>query len=175
MEYGLNEGIEKTAESIMDLGKSFTGIFTGKFNSIEQAELVTQKNGILEELSNVISKSIKGAKGNIDSDLYDFLKDGKAIITKSLDESVNNIIKEQKDLIKDIDKYINNWEKAKTEKDIKKMQIEYEKIENKLETTELLEETKDKIKEIDNLHKLILNNGNNFNLSDNQVELAKIL
>ncbi len=55
------------------------------------------------------------------------------------------------------------------------MQREYEKIREQLKVLIPLEATLKKARELQNLHKLIKNNGKNFNLSMEEKELAKKL
>ena len=55
------------------------------------------------------------------------------------------------------------------------MQKEYEKLEKELENLVPLERTINEARTIENLHNLIKNNGHNFNLTNEAVELAKKL
>ena len=48
---GFSEGVNKAIETATNLGKSAMGIFTGNFESIEQAEKVLEKGGLLETIS----------------------------------------------------------------------------------------------------------------------------
>ena len=55
------------------------------------------------------------------------------------------------------------------------MEKEYEKIQKQAENIIPLEETLQKLKELENLHNYIKNNNNNFNISDMELELARKL
>lgn len=70
---------------------------------------------------------------------------------------------------------IENWEEAFKNKDFKKMQNEYKKIENRIEKVLPIKETLDKAEVVENLHNLIKNNGQDFDLSDEQLKLAEQL
>ena len=55
------------------------------------------------------------------------------------------------------------------------MEREYQKIKERLKETIPLETTLKQAREIENLHLLVKNNGQNFNLTQEQLELAGIL
>ena len=55
------------------------------------------------------------------------------------------------------------------------MEKQYNKIEKELENVMPLENTINKARVVENLHSLIKNNGKNFNLSEEEKELAKKL
>ena len=53
------------------------------------------------------------------------------------------------------------------------MEKEYKKIQQQVEHIIPLEETLQKLKELENLHMLIKNKNNNFNLTNEELEMAK--
>ena len=55
------------------------------------------------------------------------------------------------------------------------MEREYQKIKDRLKEVLPIEQTLKQAREIENLHLLIRNNGQNFNLTQEQLELAGIL
>ena len=55
------------------------------------------------------------------------------------------------------------------------MQKEYEKIEKQINNLIPIEKTINDVRTIENLHNLIKNNGQNFNLSEQEIELAQKL
>lgn len=55
------------------------------------------------------------------------------------------------------------------------MEREYQKIKDKLKQTLPLEETLKQARQIENLHLIIKNNGQDFNLTEEQKKLAEIL
>ena len=77
--------------------------------------------------------------------------------------------------IEKIDKYITNWNRYLKEENFEGMQREYEKMREQLKILIPLETTLQKARELQNLHKLIKNNGQDFNLSQEEKELAKKL
>ena len=55
------------------------------------------------------------------------------------------------------------------------MEKEYKKIESQIKNIAPIEKTIDNVKTIEMLHKLIQNNGHNFNLEQEQLELVEKL
>ena len=76
---------------------------------------------------------------------------------------------------KKIEKYSNNWKTYFNNKDFEGMQREYDKLRTKLKEIAPIEKTINTAKTIENLHKLIKNNGQNFNLTPEQLELAQVI
>jgi len=174
---GLKEGLNAVVDKVIDLGKSFVGIFNGDFKKVSQVETAVQKGGLIDEMSSLFDKTLENAKDKdyISNDLSKLLKGSKNVFEKSLDENITSVLKEQNKIINNIDKCIENWEKYKTEKDFEKMEKEYQKIQEQIGKVIPLEETLYKYNELENLHSLIKNNGGNFNLSSVEMELARTM
>lgn len=177
MEEGLKEGFNTIVESAIDLGKSAAGIFTGKFENTTQIENVIKKGGIIDSTSDVLDNAIKLAKENklIDKVTANMLKKGKNAVLDSINDSVENMLTNQIKSVEKIQASISNWKEAYNEKDISKMEKEFKKINKELSNVVPLENIIKEAREIENLHVLIHNNGNNFNLSQTQIELSKKL
>ena len=77
--------------------------------------------------------------------------------------------------IEKLETYSENWEKYYNNKDFEGMQKEYNKIQEKLKETMPIEKTIKNARVIETLHKLIKNKGKNFDLSTEELELAKKL
>ena len=73
------------------------------------------------------------------------------------------------------EKYINNWKEYFNNKDFDGMQKEYNKIEKQIDNLIPIEKTINDVRTIENLHNLIKNNGQDFNLTQEQLELAEKL
>lgn len=174
---GLKEGLNTAVDKVVDLGKSFIGIFNGDFKKVSQVETAVRKGGLIDEMSDLFDKTLDNIKDKdyISKDLSKLLQGSKNIFEKSLDENITSVLKEQNKIINNIDKCIENWEKYKIEKDFEKMEKEYQKIQEQIEKVIPLEETLRKYNELENLHSLIKNNGGNFNLSSVEMELAKTI
>ena len=70
--------------------------------------------------------------------------------------------------------YINSWKDSFENKDFEKMEKEYKKIQKELKNLVPLEKLQD-AKSIEILHNLIKNNGNNFNLTQEEMDLVNKL
>jgi len=77
--------------------------------------------------------------------------------------------------VEKVDKYIEKWNEYYKEQDFTNMEKQYNKLENELEKIMPLENTITKARVVENLHNLIKNNGKNFNLSKEELELANKL
>ena len=177
MNEGLKEGINTIVNSTVDFGKSAIGIFTGKFENTAQIENVVKKGGIIDSTSAVLDGAINLAKKNklIDATTAKILKNGKNVILDSVNNSVENMLTNQIASVEKLQKSITNWKEAYNNKNIAKMEKEFKKIDRELTNIMPLENIIKDAREIENIHNLIKNNGNNFNLSTTQIELAKKL
>ena len=72
-------------------------------------------------------------------------------------------------------KYSNNWKQYYNNKDFEGMTRELYKINAEIKNLIPLENTIKEARTIQNLHNLIRTNGRNFNLTNEQLELAKML
>ena len=174
---GIKEGINTAIDKVIDLGKSFIGIFNGDFQKVSQVEIAVQKGGLIDEMSDLFDKALENIKERdyISAKLNNIIKGGKEIVESRLDENIKSVLKEQNKIIDNIDKCIENWNTYKTENDFEKMELEYEKIKKQAESIIPLEETLQKLKELDNLHNYIKNNNQNCNISNIELELARKL
>lgn len=174
---GLIEGIQKTVETGIKKGKEVIGIFTGSLEDMTQAEAIKKNSdiisGISKVLENVVDKSMKN--GFIKETLGELIKDGKKIILNYADKNIDKVNKDQMEKIQEMDELIEEWNKAYQNKDFKKMQNEYIKIERRLEKVLPVEDIINKARKVENLHNLIKNNGKNFDLTEEQIKLAEEL
>ena len=70
---------------------------------------------------------------------------------------------------------MNNWKNYFDNKDFEGMEREYRKIKSISKNLVPMEKTIGDVRTIENLHKLIKNNGQDFNLTQEQLELAEKL
>ena len=70
---------------------------------------------------------------------------------------------------------MNNWKKYFENKDFEGMEKEYQKIKKVSKDLIPIEKTISDVRTIENLHNLIKNNGQDFNLTQEQLELAEKL
>ena len=174
---GFTEGINKAINSAIELGKSAIGIFTGKFDNISQVQTAVKSGGIIDSISGVIDFVLgKVTKKNlIPYGVSQTIKQGKNVILNNISSNIQNEFNKQIDGIEELQKYENSWKNYFNSKNFIGMQKEYIKIKEKLKELLPLENTLNQAKTIENLHNLIKNNGNNFNLTPEQLKLAEML
>ena len=174
---GLKEGINKSIEVAIDFGKSAFGIVSGKFDNISQLQTAVQKGGMIDTLSDsldsVLNYTVK--QDIIPNSIARIIRSGKNTLLDNIQTNLGKTMTEQLRGIEKIDKYINNWNEYLKQEDFIGMQREYEKIREQLKILIPLETTLQKARELENLHKLIKNNGQNFNLSEEEKALAQKL
>ena len=100
---------------------------------------------------------------------------GKDVILDNVSKNIENNFAEQLTGIEKLSKYEENWKEFFNNKDFSGMEREYKKIKEQLNNLLPLEITLKQARQIENLHALIKNNGRNFNLSKEQLELANTL
>ena len=174
---GLKEGINTAINGAIDLGKSVLGIFTGKFEDISQARDAVKSGGIIDGISDVIDTVIDktSSKGLINNNVASLISNGKDAILNSVSNNIENEFMEQINGAEKLAKYEGNWKEYYNNQDFEGMQREYEKIQEKLKELLPIENTLKEARIIENIHNLIKNNGQNFNLTKEQLELSKML
>lgn len=177
LNYGLKDGITKTIEDAIDIGKSAIGIFTGNFESVSQMQNAIKTGGLIDDISSLLDTVVDkvNKKGIINYNIANTIKQGKDIILNSVEHNIEEKFKEQNVEVENIEKYMNNWKENFKDKNFGKMEKEYNKIEKILETLAPLEEIINQARIIGNIHNLIKNNGQNFNLNQEQLALAQKL
>lgn len=174
---GLKEGINTAINTAIDFGKSALGIFTGKFENISQVQSAVKTGGIIDGVSNAIDFVLNKTtnSGLIDNNISTLIRQGKNVILDNVSKNIEQEFTTQLDNIEKLGKYQNNWKEYYNEKDFDGMEREYQKIREKLKETLPIENTFKEARTIENLHLLIKNNGQNFDLSKEEKELVKLL
>ena len=174
---GFKEAINVAIDKAIDLGKSFIGIFTGTFENISQIKTAIQKGGLIDGISDILDSAISFAKdkGYIDSKKAKLIKSGKNEIIKSITNGIDNTLSDQVEAIEKINGYIEKWNKYYQEQNFTNMEYQYDKIQEYLEKVVPLEDVLTKARQLENIHTLIKNNGKNFNLTEQEKELANML
>ena len=177
LNYGLKEGIQKTITDAIDLGKSAIGIFTGNFENISQMQNAVQSGGLIDGVSSLLDTVVEKVQqtGIIDYNIANALKQGKNIILNNIENNIEKTFTSQLESMENLEKYIDDWKKDFEKKDFNQMEKTYEKLENELKNLVPIEKTISQARIIENLHTLIKNNGQNFNLSAEQIALAEKL
>ena len=174
---GFKSGIKTAIDNTVDLGKSFLGIFTGKFESMSQVKDVIKKGGLIDSVSDILDWGIDMAEHNnlINKNTATLIKKGKDTVLNTVNNNIENSMTSQIEAIEKIDKYITNWNEYYKNQDFSSMDKQFKKIEKELNIVMPLENVLNKAKVVENLHNLIKNNGKNFNLSNEEIELANKL
>ena len=177
LNYGLKEGITKTIDDAIDVGKSAIGIFTGNFESVSQMQSAIEKGGLIDGISSLLDTVVDKVtqKGVINYNIANTIKQGKNIVLNSIENNIEDKFNEQYTGFENIEKYINNWKENFNNKDFEAMEKEFSKIKKELSNLAPLEKTINQARTIENLHNLIKNNGQDFNLNQEQLELARKL
>ena len=177
IKYGLKEGIKKSINDAINLGKSAIGIVTGNFENISQVQEAIKSGGIIDNVSNLLDDVINKVykNGVINSTVAKTIKQGKNIILNNVEKNIENTFNKQINYLEYTEKYINNWKKYFNNKDFEGMEKEYKKLEKEISNLIPLEKTINDVRTIENLHILIKNNGQDFNLTQEQLELAEKL
>ncbi len=177
LEYGLKDGIKKTIDDCIDIGKSAIGIVTGNFENISQMQNAVKTGGLIDGMSSLLDTVVDKVKnaGLINSTVARTIKQGKNVILNNMESNIEENFQKQYDAIENINKYIDNWKGYFNEKDFINMEKEFEKIEKQLEKIAPIEKTINEARNVELLHNLIKNNGQNFNLTQEQLELVEKL
>lgn len=174
---GFEEGIQTAINSAINLGKSVVGMVTGKFEDVSQAQNVIKSGGVLDNVSSLLDFALNKAKSNgiLDKNMYQVIKQGKNTILNQVEKEITKEFGKQSENIKKLGTYMNSWKQNYKQQDFKGMEKEYEKIQEKLKELLPLEKTLSEARKIENLHEMIRNNEQKFNLTMEQEKLAEIL
>ena len=115
----------------------------------------------------------KSTKANlIPNDLGKIIKKGKNTILNTIESNIENDFNNQLTALNKLEKYSDNWNQYFNNQDFEGMEKEYKKIKSTIKTILPIEQTIKKVNKIENLHTLIKNKGKDFNLSEEEMELA---
>ena len=132
---------------------------------------------MLDSISSIIDNVIDFAKDNniLDKDLAKVISAGKKVIIKNVSDDLKNELSSQISSVEKLNNYCEKWTEAYNNKDLESMNKNFNKIEKQLEDIVPLENIINKAREIENLQNLITNNGGNFDISNEKLELVKLL
>lgn len=172
--YGLKDGIKKSINSVIETGKEAIGIISGNFENIGQIQKVIKNGGLIDKIDNFLDKTLDKAinSGKINQTIGKIVKTGKSSILSSVERNIESTLNSQVENSKNIEKYMNNWKKYFNDRNFSGMEKEYAKLEKELKSLVPIETTIKNARYIENIHKLIKNNGQNFELSERELELA---
>ena len=147
IKYGLKDGIKKSIDDAIDIGKSAIGIVSGNFENISQMQEAIKSGGIIDNVSGLLDTVINKVQSN-------------GLINSTVARTI---------------KYIKNWKNYFENKNFNGIEKEYIKINKQINNLAPIEKMINEARTIQNLHNLIKNNGQDFNLTQEQIELAKKL
>ena len=175
--FGLKDGIKKSIDSVIETGKEAIGILSGNFENVSQIQKAIKNGGILDKISDVFDSAIEMGvnKGKINYSIGKSLKKGKSSILSSVERNIESTLNGQVNSAKKVEKYIDNWKEFYNNRDFDGMQKEYNKIKTELKELVPIENTINNARYIENIHNLVKNNGMRFELSEEELELAKKL
>ncbi len=133
--------------------------------------------GLIDGISSLLDLTIENVRkaGLVNNNVAKNIKQGKNIILNNLESNISNTFSNQYKAIENTNKYILNWRNYYENKDFSGMEKEYNKIEKQLKNIAPIESTIKNARTIEVLHNLIKNNGQDFNLTKEQLELAEKL
>lgn len=177
IKYGLKDGIKKSIDDAINIGKSAIGIFSGNFENISQMQEAIKSGGIIDNVSSLLDTVINKVQSNglINSTVARTIKQGKNSILNNVEKNIENTFNNQIKALNYTEKYIENWKNYFENKNFNGMEKEYIKIKKEINNLAPIEKMINEAKTIENLHNLIKNNGQDFNLTQEQIELAKKL
>ena len=143
LNYGLKDGITKTIDDAIDIGKSAIGIFTGNFENVSQMQNAVKAGGLIDGLSSLLDTVVDkvNQKGIINYNIANTIKQGKDVILSSIENNIEKKFKEQNIEVENIENYMNQWKESFNNKDFKSMEQEYQKIETIINNLVPLEKT----------------------------------
>ena len=174
---GFQDGVKTAVDSAINLGKSALGIITGNFEDINQMQSAVKNGGIIDSVSTLLNSVINKVveNGIISNSVGNIIKNGKNALLNNITKNIESEFENQVNNIEKLQKYTDNWKEYFNNRNFEGMEKEYNKIEDQLTNIAPIEKTIQAARTVENLHMLIKNNGQNFNLSPEEIELAKML
>lgn len=177
LNYGLKIGISKTIQSVIDTGKSAIGIVTGNFENVNQINEAVKNGGIIDSVSEIFDSVLNKiySSGKLNDTTFNLIKNGKNSILNNVEKNIESTLTTQITSSQRMEKYINSWKEYYQNKDFSGMEKEYKNIKTELKQLVPIENTINSARSIELLHNLIKNNGQDFKLTQEEIELANKL
>lgn len=177
IKFGLKDGIKKSVENALEIGKSVLGITTGNFTNISQVENALKSGEIINSISKLIDSvlNLSVKKGKINTNILGLIKDGKNTLIHNIEKNIKDTLKKQESIETSLENNINRWKKYYQKKDFDNMEKEFNKIEKEIKKILPVEEKIKEARKIEMLHNLIKNNNKDFNLNQEEIKLLKNL
>ena len=177
MEQGFPGAIKETINSAINIGKKLLGNESKNFENIDQIGQAFKDGKLIEGVSNTIDFVLdKIEKSNILPEyITNIIKSGKNILLNCVSNDVNNELVIENKNINKLKKYTEKWKEEYNNRDFNSMEKTMKKINSIMEKIAPIESVINEAKSIENMHDLIKNNGQNFELNYEEKELAKLL
>lgn len=171
---GFKEGLKTLVKSIKDIGKSLTGIVTGKFENINQIDVATKNGGVINMTSKLLNVGIDKAieKQVLDPSLGSIIRAGKTAILSSFSNKLEDSIKAQFRTFEKLENQIEKWEINLSNKELDKMQRNINNINNYYKNLMPFEDVLIKTREVNAIHNWIKEN-KSFEVPTELYELLK--
>lgn len=176
-EDGIKEGINTAIDNALNIGKSFLGIITGKFENVNQIQKAIENGGIIDSLSGILDKSLDklNSNGKINENIINIIKKGKNIILDNVSTNIEDMLENEDSKLEKFKNNINEWKEAFNNQDFAKMENKIKIIKENLEEVIPIENVINEAKTVENIHEKIKNNNKDFNISELELEAAKVL
>ena len=131
----------------------------------------------INSFSKIIDAAIKELvdKDKISSNVSKMVKEGKNAVVEKIKEKIDHELDGQIVYVEELKEQTEKWKNYYQEKDIKNMKAVSKKIDSLMKDIMPIDTILTEAKQIQNLQQLIENNNNQFDLSNTQLELAKML
>ena len=175
-ENGLQEGINKTIDTVKDFGKSVLGIATGNFENISQIQMASKNGGIIDTFSKFLDKALDkvDSTGIIDASTKKLIKTQKNSIMNNIKKDISKNLDDQVKYVEKIDEYSEKWREAFESQDLTSMKRANTYIQKYIKEIIPLENTLKTARKIETLQGLIENTGS-FDLTQEEMELAEAI
>ena len=141
-----------------------------KYNNSQNLSIINDIN-FDEQIDNFIDKIKKDNNLQI-NDIKEIEKN-KDNISNNLERNTNYEIEKYIKAFNDNTKYIEEWKKNYEKKDFSKMQKSFKKIKKSADNLLPIAERLKVLKQLENIHLLIKSKGGDFNLTNEEIELAE--
>ena len=100
LDYGLNNGISKTIEGAINIGKNALGIITKGFKNTIEMQTAIKSGGIIGGLSKALESAFSESerKGAISPDVSNILKKGKTTILNNVENNIDKNLENQNEI-----------------------------------------------------------------------------
>ena len=172
----IKEGLGATIKQAIN-STIVIGIATGHFDNLNQARNVVRNGGIIDTISGGLSFALNLAnrKGLIPENVKDIINGGKEIIADSIKSNIESEFEDQFRKVITLNKNIERWNDYYEQRDFEGIRRETNNIQRNIKALFPIETTIKEARKIENLYKIIERKGGDFNLSEEEINLAKRL